>query len=150
MPEHTPRCPLHSEEHAQLLLSYCARQLDPARTATLQRHIHLCPACRQFLESQQLVWDTLDAWERTPISRDFDATLLQRIRDDGKPAWADSVATWSRAISWKPALPAAAILALWIIAYPTPPPASETTRAEQVEMALEDLEMLQQLPLAPK
>lgn len=150
MAEHTPRCPLHSEEHAQLLLSYCARQLDPDSTATLQRHIDICPACQQFLDSQQLVWDALDAWERTPISSNFDSTLLERIRDDGRPAWANGVATWTRTLSWKPALPAAAILALWIIAYPTSYPEPDAAQAEQVELALEDLEMLQQLPLAPK
>jgi anti-sigma factor RsiW len=147
MAEHTPRCPLQSEEHAQLLLSYCARRLDPARTAVLQRHIDLCPACRAFLESQQLVSDALDTWNNSPISHDFDTNLLQRIRDDRGPA------RWLGAISWKPALPAAAILALWIIAYPTQPntaPPPDAVQAEQVERALEDLDMLQQLPLHVK
>jgi len=153
MAEHTPRCPLQSEDHAQLLLSYCARRLDPARTAVLQRHIELCPSCRAFLESQQLVWDALDSWNNSPIARTFDTQLLQRIHDDPAPArWLGAVSRLA-AISWKPSLPAAAILALWIVAYPTQPtsaPPLDTSQAEQVERALEDLDMLQQLQLNAK
>ncbi|HEY3442135.1 MAG TPA: hypothetical protein VGK29_15350 [Paludibaculum sp.] len=147
MAEHTPRCPLQSEDHAQLLLSYCSRRLDPAHTAVLQRHIELCAACRTLLESQQLVWDALDAWNNSPISRDFDTRLLQRIHHHRGPA------RWLSSISWKPALPVAAILALGIIAFPTQPntaPQPDTTQAEQVEGALEDLDMLQHLPLDVK
>ncbi len=150
MTEHTPHCPLQSEQHAQLLLSYCARSLDPARTAILQRHIAVCPECHSFLESQQLVWDALDDWNRTPVSPNFDASLYQRIRDENQPEWAGRAAHWYAAIAWKPALPAAAIFALWLIAYPAPPDPplpQETVAAEQMERTLEDLDMLQQLHL---
>jgi anti-sigma factor RsiW len=150
MTEHLPRCPLQSEEHAQLLLSYCARQLDPASTATLQRHIELCPACRRALESQQLVWEALDTWDHTPVSDDFDDQIFRRLQGSERPEWAARLAQWSAAISWKPALPAAAIFALWIIAYPTTSDPVLQPDAEQVALALEDLDMLQQLHLPAK
>ncbi len=133
MTEHTPRCPLQSEEHAHLLL-------HPARTAALQQHIELCPACQRFIQAQQLVWDALDTWDGAPVSHDFDDQLFRRIRSHQKPRW-------SAAISWKPALPAAALFALWIIAYPTASDPVLQPDAEQVALALEDLDMLQQLQL---
>jgi len=151
MTEQRFRCPLQSEEHAQLLLDYCARRLDPARRAALEAHIGLCASCREFSQGQRLVWDALDAWDSSSNAGDFDRRLYQRISEEDRPAWADRLAAWAAEISWKPALPAAAALALWMILFPVRAPEEpegvERVAAEQVEGALEDMDMLQQLKL---
>ena len=131
------------------MLNYCAHELDPALT----RHIQLCPACRSAVESHELLRAALDSWDHLPVSHDFDARLFQRIREDERPGWAARAANWFTAASWKPAIPAAAIFALWMIAFPSKPdavPSADAAQAEQVERALEDLDMLQQLQFHPK
>ncbi|MBI5083415.1 MAG: zf-HC2 domain-containing protein [Acidobacteria bacterium] len=151
MTEQRFRCPLQSEENAQLLLDYCARRLDPSRRAALEAHIGLCPSCREFSQAQRLVWEALDAWDSSGGAADFDRRLYQRISEERKPPWADRLTAWTAEISWKPALPAAAALALWVTFFPVRPTEEaegfERVAAEQVEGALEDLDMLQQLKL---
>src|SRR5436190_8687608 len=77
-------CPMKSPENAaledaELLLVYCARELSPVVSAALERHIEICPACREFVQGQQAVWHALDGWEAAPVSMDFDRRLYQRI-----------------------------------------------------------------------
>ena len=61
------KCPIETRENAELLLEYCARKLDPATTAVLERHIGICPACREFAAGQRALWDALDTWDATPV-----------------------------------------------------------------------------------
>ena len=83
-------CPMGSQENAELLLAYCARTLDPETTVTIERHLAVCPACREFQSQQRAVWDALDAWEAMPVSADFDRRLYQRIDAEAQSSW------WSR------------------------------------------------------
>ncbi len=41
-------CPLETPENAQVLLDYCARKLDSARTAVLERHMERLPVLPGF------------------------------------------------------------------------------------------------------
>ena len=83
-------CPLETRETAEQLLDYCARKLEPQAVAVLERHIAICPACRQFADNQRTIWEALDAWEAEPVSSGFDSRLYRRIDDD--------VSWWERAI----------------------------------------------------
>ena len=86
-----------------------------------------------------------------PISLDFDRRLYARIAREAPPSWLTRCREWLGGISWKPALPAAALVATWIllVAPLTPPPAEVQDRVETQQMAhtLEDLDMLQQIDL---
>src|SRR4051794_11236202 len=79
-------CPLETPETAELLLDYCARKLNPESTAIVERHIAICPACRDFAEGQRAVWSALDSWEAPPVSAGFDRRLYERIEND-VPWW---------------------------------------------------------------
>src|SRR2546429_35515 len=79
-------CPLEDRENAQQLLDYCTRNLDAQAAAILERHIAICPACREFADNQRAVWQALDAWEAAPVSADFDRRLYERIEHD-VPWW---------------------------------------------------------------
>jgi hypothetical protein len=150
-------CPIRNEETAEFLLAYTARRLDPARTAVLEDHMDVCSQCAEFRAGQELVWQALDAWEAPPVTADFNRRLYQRIE-------AEAVAPWYRRLfnaplaMWKPAIPlgAAAVLvaAAFVWDHPvvmTPPstaPAyhvNNVIEAEQVENALDDLQLLRQL-----
>jgi anti-sigma factor RsiW len=148
------RCPVESREDAWLLLDYCARKLDPDAAAVLERHIERCPACRKIQSGQQAVWSVLDEWEPVPVSAGFNRGLYARIDSEAAAPWWSRL-TPARLWRWKPALPlAAACLALMAMAlFDTPPtvpaqPGSsvrvEMVQMDQVERALEDLEMLRQ------
>jgi len=75
-------CILDNPENAQVLLDYGTRKLDAQRTATLERHMEICPACREFAAGQRALWEALDSWEAAPVSRDFDRRVYQRIEQE--------------------------------------------------------------------
>ena len=154
------RCPIEAQENAEVLLAYCARPLDRETAAVLDRHMASCPACQQFQKGQQAVWDALDTWEAIPVSADFDRRLYRRIEEEV------NASLWSRLMRpLRPALlsrgvPLAAAACLLVIAgvilerpaRVAPPDSSEAARveaiqADQVERALDDLDVLRQFKL---
>jgi hypothetical protein len=153
------KCPIESHDNAALLLDYCARKLDPGVVAVLERHIGICPACQAFRARQQLVWAALDQWEAMPVSRDFDRRLYARIEQEGAAQWWSRWAPSLSPLGWKPAVSAAAagLILLAAALLRTPDPAGtpeagaqtriETVQVDQMERALEDLEMLRQFDL---
>ena len=150
-------CPLETRENAQLLLDYCARKLEPECVAALERHIAVCGACREFTGSQRTVWQTLNAWEAPPVSRDFDSRLYRRI--ENQVGWWSLFLRPFRApfgtVTLRRSLPAAAMACLLVMVgvilerpsvSPAPPPNDtaqvDSVQPEQVERALDAMEML--------
>ncbi len=135
----------------QVLIDYCAGALPADGAAELERHLEECPLCREFCRVQARVWSELDIWEPVAVSVSFDARLRARLARDGGRRW-----KWI----WKPAIPLAAVAAaiLVVALWRGPVGAREATTAqkgesvdvEQVEKALEDIDMLKQLYLAPR
>lgn len=154
-------CPLASgEENVDILLDYCNRKLDPALAELFEKHMEVCAACRAFSESQMAVWDALDAFEAMPVSPDFDRKLMARIEFEENSAWRR---LWNRMTAggtaiWRPVVPVAAALVLavglWMRpagntgAESAPIMADNQLDAEQIESALQDMEMLRQLTLS--
>ena len=144
------RCPIESRETAELV-EYSVRSLQPERTAVLARHVESCSACSEFVAGQRAVWLALDAWKAPAISADFDRELFRRIEQEPQTGWWDR---WLGPLLLRPALPIAAAACLvvavglglrWPVAVPVPQPQSvqvENLQPEQVEHALDDLEML--------
>ena len=155
------KCPSESKEHTELLLARCAGKLDPETTMQLDRHLSACPACREFQTRQQAVWQALDAWEVQPVSADFDRRLYRRIEEQAQSSW------WSRWMRpsfpsglWSRGVPLAAtagllLLAGMILERPGKVVAPEdlagvrveSVQPDQVERALDDMEMLRQIRL---
>src|SRR5947207_5768174 len=145
------KCPIETRENAELLLEYCARKLDPATTAVLERHIGICPACREFAAGQRALWDALDTWDATPVPVDFDRRLYSRI--EREVGWWDLLVRPFRPLRVRRGLPVAAACLAVIAgvllerpsAIPRPDPESalassaqlETVQPEQVEQALD-------------
>jgi anti-sigma factor RsiW len=147
-------CPLETPETADLLLEYCARTMSPESTAILERHIALCPACRNFAEGQRAVWEALDSWEAAPVSADFDRRLYSRIEND--QSWRERMWRVLRPLFAYRGIPAAATACLLLTVgvlldhsgrpVQAPPVIPETAivdvQAEQVETALDAMDVL--------
>lgn len=148
------RCPIESQETAELLLAYTARRLDPESAATFEQHIGQCPSCREFADAQQAVWSALDAWEAIPVSPDFDRRLYRRIEE--RRSWWDILLQPFRPAFVRQGLPIAAAACLLVmvgVLIDRPATTSlenpssiqaEAVQADQVEDALEDMELLRE------
>jgi anti-sigma factor RsiW len=138
------------------LLSYVSGALGPAETALLEGHIDVCPACREFTRWQSAVWEALDAFDPAPLSPDFDRRLYQRI---GAPVpWWERLATALRPLPARHALPIAAMAVVVVGGIIWESPTTEipkprnaftaqvqTLQPDQVQNALEDIELLRDL-----
>jgi len=144
-------CPLKSGDGGELIVGYRAQTLDPRIAAAFERHLKDCTSCRQLSAAQQAVWLALDAWEPRPISSDFDRKLLERIAVEERLRWWQRLRLAPR--SWHPAISVtvacAALLAAFLLRAPmnvsTPVPAQPKFQIEQVEHALDDMDLLKQI-----
>jgi anti-sigma factor RsiW len=147
------KCPIETRENADLLLAYCTRKLDAESTAILERHMEICPACREFSSGQRAVWEALDAWEAAPVTLDFDRRLYRRI--DREVSWWNLLTRPLRPALVRHGLPIAAAACLLVMAgvllerpAGAPPAAQpqsaqvEAFEADQVEPALDAMHLL--------
>ncbi len=141
-------CPTKEQQSAEILLEYCAGTLDPDRALEFEKHAAECAECGRQVASQRALWQTLDQWTPAEISPDFDARLYARIaREEAAPLWKKWFVR-----GWKPALVTAAAGAAIVIGLfvrqPPPPSRTDMMDIDQVEHALEDLDMLTPMPAA--
>jgi anti-sigma factor RsiW len=145
-------CPQQNSDSVELIIAYAARTLDAADEAAFERHLESCPSCREMAAAQRTVWSVLEELTPLPVSSNFDAKLYQRIAQEQQYTWWQRLfrANWS----WRPAMPVAAACAVLIVALlvknsgPTvvpQQPAQPSLQIEQVERALDDMDMLKQV-----
>lgn len=145
-------CPTKHGDGAELIIAYGAGTLAPETESALEQHIQSCAKCREIAQAQKEVWSSLDAWTPAPVSPTFDERLYQRIAIEEQSKW------WRRMFganwSWRPAMPVAAacaaLIAVFLLKGPSTDqqPSAQTPQRpqiEQVERALDDMEMLKQL-----
>ena len=147
------KCPIETREH-ELLVAYGAGTLDKEGAAKLEEHIGTCPGCRQVVREQQAVWQALDRWEAPAVSPDFDRRLYRRIQNE--VSWWDLATRPFRPLLARGGLPVAAAVCAMIVAgvlierpegvtAPVPESAQvEAASPDQVERALDDMEMLRE------
>jgi anti-sigma factor RsiW len=146
-------CPQENGD-AELIIAYAARTLAPEEKAAFERHLVTCGSCRELAAEQRAVWSALDELAPLPVSRNFDAQLYQRIAEERRIGWFQRLlrGDWS----WQPAMPVAAACAVLVVAFllkdPGPfvtpqPTAQPKLQIEQVESALDDMDMLKQVGL---
>ena len=149
-------CPQKGRDGAEWIVAYAARTLDSGNEAAFERHLESCASCREMAAEQRAVWSALDALPPQPVSSNFDARLYQRIAEEqqsasGRRGW------WQRLLqtdwSWRPAIPVAAACAVLVVAFLVKNSGSSITpqqqaqpqlQIEQVERALDDMDMLKQ------
>jgi anti-sigma factor RsiW len=144
------KCALEREVSAELIVGYAARTLDPDRDTAFERHIETCAQCCEAAALQKRVWaaldHALDETRKPRLSPDFDRRLFRRIERAENRAW------WL----WRALVPVSACTALAAaflmrqpdaasIPQPTPQP---TLQIDQVEHALDDMDLLNKLGAA--
>ena len=143
------KCPIETGENSELL-AYSEEKLEAARAAILKRHVEECTACREFVAGQRAVWSALDAWEPPAISADFDQRLYRLLNEPEPDGWWQR---WLRPVLAHKSMPLAAAACLVVIVGLVMVKPSERSRmaqgqpgqtlqADQVEHALDDIEML--------
>ena len=164
-------CPVQTNQSTDLLIDYCAGTLPLGVATEVERHIAICTECGEFIRAQQQVWSALDTLETEPISADFDRRLYTAsVKQSGRPGGIGSPATYrlEPALSLGPAC-VAVVVALVVngaankpVPQQTSPPTvhqasaqpasapheevrADSVEPEQLERALEDMEMLKQL-----
>jgi anti-sigma factor RsiW len=148
-------CPQKASDGAELIVAYAAGTLDSGDEAAFEHHLESCANCREMAAAQRAVWSALDALPPLPVSSNFDARLYQRIAEEQQSGW------WQRGWlqrlfrdgwTWRPAMPVAAACAVLVVAFlvknsgssTTPQQAQPQLQIEQVERALDDMDMLKQ------
>jgi len=146
-------CLKNSRRGAEILTDYCAGVLDSVRAAELETHLQECAVCRHEVEAQRDVWEAMDAWTPVQASPGFDARLYARIAAEDRQPW------WRRLVvkPWLPVTAAAAALALALFLIPgstgriqnapSTTVASDKIDLQQVQQALDDMDML--TPVGP-
>jgi anti-sigma factor RsiW len=145
---------METRDNADWLVDFASGKLDAAMRAQIEEHMQACPACREFAVGQQTVWQALEDWEPAPVSMDFDRRLYRRIEQQ--------VSWWARLARplnplWRHAVPVAAAAGVVLVAgllmnrpaaKPVAPLAGteqvETLQPDQVEHALDDMEMVRE------
>lgn len=152
------------EKQTDRMISYAAGKLAEPERIALERHLGECETCRRVADAQKRVWAVLDAYPVLAPADDFDRRLYARIAEDEQRAW------WRQALdryfspfAIRSGVPVAAaclsICAAFVLRLPSPPalqsggghPVAVEHRinVDQVERALDDLDMLKQLTAAP-
>ena len=124
------------EKQEEILLDYCAKTLDPERTASFEKHLEGCAECRRTVQEQTALWQALDIWTPPAVSSGFDGRLMARIADENATSF------WTR-WNWKLIAVAAVLVIALLVRIPHHAPDSgNRIDIEQVEQTLDDLEVL--------
>ncbi|HUI80991.1 MAG TPA: zf-HC2 domain-containing protein [Bryobacteraceae bacterium] len=142
------KCPIGSDEQLELLEAYCAGERNTPGTAALAKHLEGCAACRELVASQQAMWSALDEWKAPEASADFNRRLFARVEQEVslwdrltepfRPLWVRLTVPVAAAAS------VALMLALILNHRPVQPQPGpvELSQPEQIEHALDDMQML--------
>jgi len=143
-------CPLKKSVAEELIVAYAARTLNAHAEADFERHLESCAVCRELAAQQRAVWSVLEEWHPLPVSPDFDVKLAQRIEHTKQSGW------WQfRMWGWRPLIPLAATCTVLLFAFllkdddrasaPAPANQPRVRIEQQVEHALDDMDMLKQI-----
>jgi hypothetical protein len=149
MRDKTMRCPQETGEGVEIILAYLGDRLGPGKRDEFVAHLDECEGCQELLLAQSVVFDALEAWNPEPVSAGFDRDLYARIEaEEARGGW------WRRLFgpgTRKPAMVLATACLLVVAGFLMRPVADsgagnmsavEPVDIEQVEQAVEDLEML--------
>jgi len=150
-------CPMKSQEEAAVLLDYCAGKLREDSARDVERHIAECAACAEFVTGQQALWSAMNEWHAPAVSAEFDARLERRLRETDSVSWIERLTQSLRPSFARPAFALAAVCLIMVAGLLLQNPRTalvpaddaharvEKIELEQVEKALDDMQMLREL-----
>ncbi len=140
------------EQVLDTILNPTGPPLNEAEQAQFEQWLEREPELKAMFEQQLSLFETMDQWETPEPSAGFDEAVYARIRHD-----AEAQPFWRRLLfaSWKPALAAAltaAAVLIGVYSFEQQPvhersqvavkSAAEAEYYQQIESALDDVEML--------
>jgi hypothetical protein len=145
-------CWLDKSVAEELIVSYAARTLSADAQVDFERHLEACSSCRELAEQQRAVWSLLEEWHPLPVSTDFDQKVAHHVANAGRHGWwRGYFGSWS----WRPLIPIAAACTVLLFAFllkeddhgngPAPANQLPVQIEQQVEHALDDMDMLKQI-----
>ncbi|MBI2681541.1 MAG: zf-HC2 domain-containing protein [Candidatus Solibacter usitatus] len=152
---------MNSQQEAALLLDYCAGRLEAGAARDVERHLAECARCTEFVAGQQALWNVMNSWQAPPVSADFDRHLDGRLRETDSLLWIERVTRALRPAFARPPLALAAVCLVMAAGMLLRNPRAsvapsvdsharmEQIEPEQVEKALDDMQMLRELSSAP-
>ncbi len=110
------------------------------------------PAAGSWWPQQRAVWSLLEEWQPLAVSPDFDRQLARRVARAGQSGWWHGrFGSWS----WRPLIPVVAACTVLLFAFllkkdnhavaPGPGNQPQMRIEQQVEHALDDMDMLKQI-----
>ena len=120
-----------------------------------------CAACTEFVAAQQALWNAMNEWPAPAVSSDFDPRLERRLRETASSSWIERMLHALRPAFARPALALAAVCLVMAAGLLLQNPRAgvvpaddsharvEKIEPEQVERALDDMQMLRELSSAP-
>jgi hypothetical protein len=155
------KCLSKSEYGNAMLLDHVAGRLTGSKAILVAQHLMVCDDCLDLVSGQAAMWEMLDVWEAEPVSTSFNRRLYARIQESPATVWQ---LLGSLLNGWvaRPALPLAALTLLVVAGFflerpqvsttanpavVETPAAVSPTDAEQLNKALDDLQLLHQLDL---
>ena len=158
-------CLSKSEAGCATLVEYAAGRLLGRNAREVASHTNRCTACSAFALEQSKLFDLMDLWEPAPVSMAFNRKLYARIQESSGSSWVSVLERVLNGLVARPAFPIAALSILVIAGlYIDRPqvgavstrsvsapiktsPAVSPNDAEQLDKALDDLQLLHQLDL---
>ena len=142
-------CSLDKSSVEERIVGYAAGTLDAGAKADFERHLELCAGCRELAAQQRAVWLALDEWKPLPVSAGFEGKLAERL------ASGERTHRWRGLFkkAWRPLIPLAVACAVLVFAFlakdddrdNAPENPARVRIEQQVEHALDDMDMLKQI-----
>jgi len=74
-------------DSAEVLFAYVDGTLDEVQSDAIERHAAGCAACRNLIDGQRGVWETLDAWEAPELSPEFNRKMHAAVAAESAGGW---------------------------------------------------------------
>lgn len=100
---------MQCEEFEERLNQLLDRRVRPETDAALLAHAQMCSGCRETLEAQQALFDTLDSLDSPEPTADFSRRVV------GKVVTQRRARTWRRTVFFLAGLAAGIVLAIFIV-----------------------------------
>ncbi len=147
----------------EIIEQIIAQSGRPVLTSEVETHVGGCPVCAKVYLEQQALWRQMDAWEVPEVSPGFDHRLFARIGRRVSEPWAalDWLMRFLQPMQPRFAVALACMLVIATVvvdrgrhaAAPAVPmaatQATEREEVRQVDLALDDIQMLNDFEILP-
>jgi hypothetical protein len=99
---------MHCEQFEERLHQLLDRRLPPEADDALLAHAHLCSGCRELLEAQQTLFQSLESFEPPPTAPDFSRRVVRQAVQTRRAK------IWRRAAYFGGGLAAGIVLAIFV------------------------------------